>query len=315
VADRILIFPNTPWEADALVAVFSNGQARPSTEAELAGASPLFDSYYFPAQIASPQVAIPLASGAETKTVSARLAYPNVEVWCVSDLMVDNKNILAGSLEKARVLKYVADAGSPPTLVIAFGTAAFPDPHIYDGCVVIGSNVFNFSPKIDGLNPNGRWDDPSIGKFQDNSKQFGNEAIFQNLRGRLRLPIESRFLSPPISGMRAPFLLASGSYVAVSDVNVASVDDYAWADREAVQALTVANPRSAPGSVETTHGIIHAIVGSDQFLFVSAIANRLGYFNMEAAPRNYAQDFAVAHNGAVALAWLLPSLLPKPVAR
>ena len=50
---------------------------------------------------------------------------------------------------------------------------------------------------------------------------------------------------------------------------------------------------------------------SDQFLFVSAIANRLGYFNMEAAPRNYAQDFAVAHNAAVALAWLLPSLLPK----
>ncbi|TPA31601.1 hypothetical protein DIJ61_04355 [Burkholderia pseudomallei] len=64
-----------------------------------------------------------------------------------------------------------------------------------------------------------------------------------------------------------------------------------------------------PGSVETTHGIIHASVKSDQFLFVSAITNRLGYINMEVAPRNYAQDFAVAHNAGITLAWLLPTLL------
>ena len=127
----------------------------------------------------------------------------------------------------------------------------------------------------------------------------------------MRLPIEGRFLSPPISEARPPILLASGSYVAVSDVNVANVDDYVWADREAVRGLATAMPRSTPGSVETTHGVIHAVVKSDQFLFVSAIANQLGYFNMEAAPRNYAQDFSVAHNAAVALAWLLPSLLPK----
>lgn len=314
MSERVLVFANTPWEADALVAVFSNGQARPSTRDELSGTPPLFDSYYFPSRIAPPQVTIPLASGEGAKTVGARLAYPSAEVWCVSDLMVDNKNILAGSLEKARVIKYVADAGSPPTLVIAFGTAAFPDSHIYDGCVVIGSSVFNFAPKIEGLDPNSTWDNPSIGIVQDNSKQSINAFVFQNLRGRLRLPIESRFLSPPISGTRAPFLLASAGYVAVSDVNVASVDDYAWADREAVQALTTADPRSTPGSVETTHGIIHAVARSDQFLFVSAIVNRLGYFNMETAPRNYAQDFAVAHNAAVALAWLFPTLLPKPAA-
>lgn len=75
------------------------------------------------------------------------------------------------------------------------------------------------------------------------------------------------------------------------------------------KANAEANPRATPGSVETSHGIIHAAVKSKQFLFVSAIANRLGYFNMEVAPRNYAQDFAVAHNAAVALAWLLPELL------
>ncbi|RBB37539.1 hypothetical protein DPV79_21320 [Burkholderia reimsis] len=239
------------------------------------------------------------------KPVYARLAYTNVEVWCVTDLTLGKY----GSREKANALKIVADSRSAPKLVVAFGTAAYPDPHIYDGCVVVGSNVFNFDPKVDGLDPADQWIDRSIGSLQDNSKQSINDNIFQQLRGRLRLPIESRFLSPPISGVRAPFLLASASYVAVSDVNVAHVDDYAWADRDAIQALTRDHPRSTPGSVETTHGIIHASVKSDQFLFVSAIANRLGYFNMEVAPRNYAQDFAVAHNAAVALAWLLPQIL------
>jgi hypothetical protein len=310
---RVLIFPNTPWEADALVSVFTNGQARPATHEELAGKPPLFQSYYFPPTIPTPKVLIPSLDGEAPTTVRARLAYPDVEVWCVSDLMIDKKNLIAGSKEKARVLKYVADNGPSPTLAIAFGTAAFPDSHIYDGCVVVGSNVYNFDPKIDDLNENSRWDDPSIGDLSDNSKQPINSIVFPNLRGRLRLPIESRFLSPPIATARSPFLLASGNYVAVSDVNVASVDDYAWADREAVKGFLASSPRATPGSVETTHGIIHAVVQSDQFLFVSGIANRLGYFNMEAAPRNYAQDFAVAHNAAITLSWLLPCILDAPL--
>jgi hypothetical protein len=308
--DRILIFPNTPWEADALVAVFRNAQARPPEKADPQGTPIVVDNYYFPPPINVPQVTIPLADGSGSKTVSARLAYANVEVWCVYDLMVDDRRILSGSREKARVLKFVSGNGPPPSLVIAFGTAAFPDPRSYDGCVVIGSNVFNFDPEIEPSDPTGKWNDPSIGRLINNSKQPINANVFSSLRGKLRLPIESRFLATPISPARTPILIASASYVAISDVNVASVDDYVWADRLAVQTLMDASPRSAPGSVETTHGIIHASVSSDQFLFVSAIANRLGYFNMEAAPRNYAQDFAVAHNAAVALAWLLPSLLP-----
>ena len=307
MADRILVFANTPWEADALVSVFTNGQARPPTKDELAGKAPLFNSYYFPSRIPAPQVTIPLIDGSDSTVVNARLAYPELEVWCVADLMVDRRNILAGLREKARVLKIVAESGPPPTLVIAFGTAAFPDPHSYDGSVVIGSNVFNFDPKVDGLDPDSRWDDPTIGTLIDNSKQPINTNVFLNLRGRLRLPIESRFLATPIDPARPAILLASSSYVAVSDVNVANVDDYAWADREAVKALSTLSPRSILGSVETTHGVIHSATNAKQFLFVSAIANRLGYFNMEAAPRNYAQDFAVAHNAAVALSWLVPS--------
>ena len=51
------------------------------------------------------------------------------------------------------------------------------------------------------------------------------------------------------------------------------------------------------------------MVPSDQFLFVSGMANRVGYFNMEVAPRSYAQSFVAGHNAAVALAWIMPLLM------
>lgn len=301
--NRVLIFANTPWEADALVAVFRNAQARPPTAdeaAKLDEASITFASYFFPSQTHDvPQVKVP----GSTKLVEPRLVYEGVEVWCVTDLAAGQFS----SLQKAIGLEAFAATQDPPSLVVAFGTAAFPDPHIYDGCVVVGSSAFNFDSQV--LPENERWTNDSIGKPPTNTNQPLNQYVFKQLKGRLRTPIESRFLLPPFSINRPPFLLAADNYVAVSDVNVSSVDDYAWADREAIQAFNAACPRSVPGSVETTHGIIHASVKSDQFLFVSAITNRLGYINMEVAPRNYAQDFAVAHNAGITLAWLLPTLL------
>jgi len=295
MSDRILIMANTPWEADALVAVFNNGQARPQQ---------------FPQPITPPQVAIPFSDGTNATTVNARLAYPNVEVWCIGDLLVDPNKNKASSEEKARVLPFVANNGIPPSLVIAFGTAAFPDPQSYDGVVVIGSNVFVYNPYAASPNPASQWTHPDIGKLLDSSKQPINQKIFPKLRQDLRPFIEGRFLSTPIDPAKPPILIASGGYVAVSDVNVTSVDDYAWADPEALKAFAAAAPKQSVGSVETTHGVTHCVIPSSQFLFVSGIANRLGYFNMEAAPRSYAQDFVVAHNAAIALAWLLPLLLP-----
>ncbi len=301
--NRILIFANTPWEADALVSVFSNAQARPPTakEAEtLDEASIIFPSYFFPHRNHDvPRVTVP----GSNIPVEPRLAYDDVEVWCVTDLAAGQYT----SLQKSIGLKALAATQEPPSLVVAFGTAAFPDPHLYDGCVVIGSGVFSFDSQAAPAKE--RWTDASIGTPPNNTNQPLNQHVFKQLKGRLRMPIETRFLPPPYSSSHPPFLLAADNYVAVSDVNVGSVDNYAWADRKAIQAFTAACPRAIPGSVETTHGIIHASVKSDQFLYVSAITNRLGYINMELAPRNYAQDFAVAHNAGVALAWLLPTLL------
>ena len=156
---RAMIFANTPWEADALVAVLSNAQARPQTQEELGKNKPLFSDYFFPPKSGDlPTITVP---GVQ-KPVSARLAFEGIEVWCVAELAGEN----FGSLSKAKALKTLANADTAPDIVIAFGTAAFPDPHTYDGCAVVGANVFNFDANVDGLNPDDRWQDESIGKFQ-----------------------------------------------------------------------------------------------------------------------------------------------------
>ena len=101
----------------------------------------------------------------------------------------------------------------------------------------------------------------------------------------------------------------SPAYVSLSNVNVTNYSDYAWADPEALRALGCAEPKQSVGSVETTHGVIRLVVPSQQFLFFSGIANRLGYFNSETALRSYAQNFVASHNAAVVLAWAMPALM------
>jgi hypothetical protein len=91
-------------------------------------------------------------------------------------------------------------------------------------------------------------------------------------------------------------------------VNVTNYDDYAWADREAVEAMRRVDSRNPVGSVETTHGLIR-LQSSAPSLFISAITDREGRFNAEVGSRAYAQNFACAHNAGVTLAWLLPLLI------
>lgn len=116
-------------------------------------------------------------------------------------------------------------------------------------------------------------------------------------------------LPTPLNPAKPPILIPSASYVALSNVNVTNFNDYVWADPEAMDACKAAAPKQSVGSVETTHGVVRLVVPSQQFIFVSGIANRLGYINMEVAPRSYAQNFAASHNAAIALAWSIPALM------
>ncbi|HTB03533.1 MAG TPA: hypothetical protein VK804_23940 [Bradyrhizobium sp.] len=294
--DRILIFANKSWEADPLVGVFRNAQARPAN---------------FPPEQAPPQVSIPLNDGS-ARNVSARLslasASATVDVWCIKDMM-DPARSSSSSEEKARVLPLVAASGPRPKLVIAFGTAAYPDSHSYNGCPTIGANCFVYNPYAATPNPASQWTHPDIGKLLDSSTQPVNAEVFTPLDQQFRSQIEQRFLPAPLNGAAPPTLNLSAGYAALSDVNVTDFNNYYWTDPEALKACAQAAPRQAVASVETTHGVIRLMVPSDQFLFVSGIANRMGYFNMEAAPRSYAQSFVASHNAAVALAWMTPLIM------
>ncbi len=234
-------------------------------------------------------------------------ANATAELWCIKDLM-DPEKSSSSSEEKARVMPYVTATGAAPDLVVAFGTAAIADPRSYNGCAVVGSGVFVHNPYAKAPNPTSNWTHKDIGKLLDSSRQPINNTVFGAL-DHDRPEIETRFLSVPINPARPASLLLSPGYVALSNVNVTSPNEYAWADPEALRAFAAAQPRQTVGSVETTHGVIRLVVPSPQFLFVSGIPNRLGYFNMETAPRTYAQNFAASHNAGVALAWMMPALM------
>ncbi|UXA07592.1 hypothetical protein KXD96_05565 [Mycobacterium sp. SMC-2] len=295
---RILIFANKSWEADPLVGVFSNPDARPSK-------LPPFDRPFDPA----PQVTVPLNDGT-TKQVSARLALrtanATAELWCVKDLM-DPAKKSSSSEEKARVIPAVVANGPAPTLVVAFGTASFPGDRSFNGCAVVGTQVFVHNPHKTP-NPESNWVSPEFDKLLVPTAPAPGSAL-SILDRDLRRPCESRFLSPPLNPANPPALLVASDYVALSDVNVTKPEDYVWADRESIQAMQQAGVNAPVGSMETTHGVIRLAAPSEQFLFFSGIANRLGYFDSEVTPRAYAQNFAASHNAGIALAHALPLLM------
>ena len=158
-------------------------------------------------------------------------------------------------------------------------------------------------------NPESNFTHPDIGKLLDCSQQPTNAKVFPPLDREMRPLIETAFLPTPINSADPPSLIVSAAYVALSNVNVTDPNNYAWADPEALRAVAAKAPRQAIGSVETTHGVTRLTVPSPEFLFVSGVANRVGYFNMEVAPRTYAQNFVASHNAAVALAWMMPALM------
>ena len=127
-ASRILIVANKSWEAGPLVGVLRSEHGRPAS---------------FPkAATTPPSISIPSVSGA-ARTVPARLvltsAAGTAEVWCVQDLMDKGKIRRAARKKPSPPLS--GRRGDQPSLVVAFGTASFPDEQSYNGCVSVGSSV------------------------------------------------------------------------------------------------------------------------------------------------------------------------------
>lgn len=229
-----------------------------------------------------------------------------LEVWCVQDLM-NPKVSGSNSAEKARVLPRALD-GDAPLLVIAFGTAGFPGSATLNGSVVVGSRCFVHDPPT-----------KEATRFVPKWKNAVTTTalppgFFRNIDADVRFPAEARFLVPPIEPARPPIILAGHNWIALGAVNVTNYDDYVWTDAETIAMFNALDPKMTAGrigSMETTHGIIRELSEPSPFIFVSGLTDTVPYFDLQVTPRVYAQNFVAAHNGGVALAWLIPEVVSQ----
>lgn len=293
---RFVIIVNKQWECDPVLVAM--GEAK---------ACPLRFSFIKP-------IGGPLDPAHDKSRPAPRcvidLRTATAEVWCLEDWLPAGQ----GSSSKAKMdvlptlFAWSSDGANSearaPALVVAVGTAGAPGAVSMNGSVVVGCRTFIHDAYPGGTNPQSPWEDPRCGHPLESAFKFGEFALKADLQSA-RFQAEARFVVPPMYPARRQVLLCAGNYTAVGVANVTNYDDYAWADGEALRAFEAADAKNPVGSVETTHGLIRLQSGAP-FLFVSAITDREGRFNVEVGCRSYAQNFACAHNAGVCLAWLLP---------
>jgi hypothetical protein len=295
---RIVVVANKWFEADPLMSVLSNPAARPSN-------LPPLENLLWPRNpqttvqdiVARPRATLFLDSGRNVL----------VEVWCIQDLMNPFLSF-SNTAEKARVLATIATFGKTIDFVIAFGTAGSAMEDINEnGDALVGSSVFVHNPYKDP-NSSSNWSAPSRMDTVIDSSTGASFLRYLEADSKLRAEVETRMIPELRSPASKLELLVSPVAAAVSEVNVVDYHDYGKCDQESVNAALAQGAK--PLSIETTHGVIRLILG-EPFVFVSGITDRFGKFNDDVtiAPSSaYPQNLVAAHNGALAVAWLLPSL-------
>lgn len=290
---RLLLIANKWYEADPLVGVWGNVQAR-SPEIE---------------EIRSINCPGPVQNGTMESVNLPRMTAIvqdwNIEIWCIQDLM-NPKLSHSNTSEKARVLPIIFNYGEAPKFVIAFGTAATPGSVSQNGCVTCGSKTFLYDPWKGVSGSESNWQMPAAMNKVINSTI--SDRFFDRLRlnEHIMMMINDKIIraanNPPIETR----LIHDSEGVAISAVNITNSADFEWADREAIQAAATGGITRVL-SVETTHGLIR-VLSEAPFIFLSGITDRVGYFAQEAG-YGYRQKFIAAHNAAVAASWLVPELI------
>lgn len=283
---RIVVIANKAWEADPLCGALLSSKARPRVLDGLAWTYP-----GYPTKVATaPRITLTNAS-------------LGVEIWSIEDVFGPR----AVTVDKPPVIDKILAAGAAPALVIAFGTAAFPSESSFNGCATMGAAGFMYD-----TDPSGGYKDPSVGILLPAHTPTG---FFDSL-GKVpdfRAQTEMRFFRPPMNSAKRPLFFGAENYAALGVINVTHYDDYAWADLEGVEAIRTVFPHYPIGSVETTHALIRSRTTAP-FVWISGITDRVGYFNQEVGPRDYAQNTTAAHNAGIVAAWLLGSIFDGAIA-
>lgn len=303
--ERILIICNKSWETDAALAAIVNiDVCHPNLG--LNSEQPIFNlkKIDLPAKL--------FHGGKEPRAILYKSKY-QFEIWCVETIMTPNPDLndtyyYSRSIQKAKdfpkILKYSSD---PVKMVIAFGTAGIPSTLSKAGDVVLGSNSFVYDAAP--TEPTGiKYNRPDFNKLLLSTLP---DTFFSQLTQSLHQLkmlqfFETRALTPPLNASGTFQIIANFNLTAVSNVNVKSYTDYANTDKEALAAYSKIPKAPPPYSVETTHGLVRIEGNCTNFMFISAITDRVGFFDTEVTPKVHAQNFSAAFNGGILLSYLVP---------
>ena len=119
---------------------------------------------------------------------------------------------------------------------------------------------------------------------------------------------QKRLLNTPLNPTNFLKVDADKRLVALSNVNVTKYSEYKFKDGEGVTAFQKAETGMELGSVETTHGVIRVSAADRPFIFISAIVDRLGYFDEDVVPKEFSQNFSGSFNAGIVTSWLIPFL-------
>jgi hypothetical protein len=289
----ISIIVNKNWETEPFLNSLLSSELRPS-------------KLPFPSILNSPKdgnnkMTVPRAVIKFTDGTTETL---EIKVWCIQDLMYFNvppdptRQSSSSSEEKYRVLPPVILADNPD-LVIAVGTAGYPSETSYNGSVVVGGNFFihNGHPG----NPKSDLQHPDIGKVLTTNV---NSKIFDLANKDFKNQVEPKFIKPPRNPAKPAVCVASKVYTAISSINVTDYSEYNWVDHEAIENFRSIENKLPFNSLETTHGVIK-LSTNKPIIFISAITDRLGYFDSEV---NATQNYVPSFNAGIVTGQLLTSL-------
>lgn len=289
---KISVIVNKNWETEPVLNAMVNPELKPS-------------KLNFPDILNSPKdnkMDIPRAVFNFSRENSEKTM--QVKIWCIQDLMYFNvpnnpaTQSSSSSEEKFRVLGPVLKK-EDPDLIIAVGTAGYPDEKSVNGSVVIGANFFLF----DGHpgNPRSRLSHPDFGKCL---KSNVNDEIFSLVNQEFRNQVESKFIATPRNPAEHAVCMASKVYTTISTVNITDYDEYNWVDDKAISSYNAVENELPIRSSETTLGIVK--LSTDKpIIFMAPITDLLGNFDTEITPT---QNYVASFNAGIVLGQLLCSL-------
>jgi len=284
---NVAIIINKNWEAEPMLAGMCSNEFRPA-------------SLSFPEELISLQDR-KYTSNKPRAVFRFKDAAGNIfleaKVWCLQDLM-DKSKSNSSSEEKYRVLPPVLKAENPD-MVVAAGTAGYVSESSYAGSVVAGARFF-----VHNGHPGNTQTDMKHPDFEKLLALNINKMVLGIFNPVFKQKTEFKFLKVPVNPAVRPALLASQFYTAVGSVNVTDYGEYSWVDREAIDGFRMVEKKLPVGSLETTHGVIR--LSSDRpCMFISAITDREGHFDMEVTP---GQNYIASFNAGIVLGQFINDL-------